>query len=158
MTGWRIGYLASADVELVAAMGRIQDQSTSNPTSIAQKGAIAALNGSQEPVEEMRKAFEERRNLIVERLNAIPGVTCRTPGGAFYVFPNIGALIGKRVGERTISGSDDLAAYLLEEAQVAVVPGSGFGADGYIRLSYATSQSQISKGLDRMEASLRKLE
>ena len=158
MTGWRIGYLGSADKEMVAAMGRIQDQSTSNPTSISQKAAIAALDGPQEPVEEMRKAFEERRNVIVDRLNAIPGVTCRKPGGAFYVFPNIAALLGKRVGERHIQGSDDLAAYLLEDANVAVVPGAGFGADTYIRLSYATSLPNIVKGLDRIEAALRKLE
>lgn len=158
MTGWRIGYIASASAELVGAMGRIQDQSTSNPTSIAQKGAVAALNGTQEPVEIMRKAFEERRNLIVERLNAIPGVCCRLPGGAFYAFPNIGALKGKRAGDKVIQTSDDMAAYLLEEALVAVVPGSGFGADDYIRLSYATSTANIIKGLDRIEAALRKLE
>lgn len=158
MTGWRIGYAASADTALVAAMGRLQDQSTSNPTSIAQKAAVAALNGPTEPVEEMRVAFEGRRNLIVERLNAIPGVTCRMPGGAFYAFPDVSALIGKRFGERVIGGSDDLAAYLLEEVAVAVVPGSGFGADGHIRLSYATSTEKINKGLDRMDAALRRLE
>ena len=158
MTGWRIGYLASADKELVAAMGRLQDQSTSNPTSIAQKAAVAALNGPNDAVEEMRIAFEGRRNIIVEKLNAIPGVTCRLPGGAFYAFPNISALIGKRSGERVISNSDVLAAYLLEDAGVAVVPGSGFGADSYIRLSYATSTDNIVKGVDRMEAAIRKLE
>jgi aspartate aminotransferase len=158
MTGWRIGYLASADKELVAAMGRLQDQSTSNPTSIAQKAAVAALNGPSDTVEQMRKAFEERRNTIVDRLNAIPGVVCRRPGGAFYAFPDISAHIGKRAGERVIGGSDDLAAYLLEEAGVAVVPGSGFGADHYIRLSYATSSEKIVKGLERIDAAIRKLE
>jgi len=158
MTGWRIGYLASADKELVAAMGRMQDQSTSNPTSIAQKAAVAALNGPEETVEAMRVAFEERRNVIVEKLNAIPGVTCRLPGGAFYVFPDISGLIGKRIGERVIEGSDDLAAFLLEDAGIAVVPGSGFGADRYIRLSYATALDKIVKGVERMDAAIRKLE
>lgn len=158
MTGWRIGYAAAADTELITAMGRLQDQSTSNPTSIAQKAAVAALNGPQECVEMMRKAFEERRNLIVSRLNALPGVSCRNPGGAFYVFPDISAYLGKHVGEREIRHSDDLAAYLLEEAGVAVVPGSGFGDDHYIRLSYATSMENIIKGMDRMEPALRRLE
>lgn len=158
MTGWRIGYLASADKELVAAMGRLQDQSTSNPTSIAQKAAVAALNGPDTAVEQMRSAFEERRNIIVERLNAIPGVTCRVPGGAFYAFPDISAHLGKRAGERVIEGSDDLATYLLEEAGVAVVPGSGFGADRYVRLSYATSADKIVRGVERMHAALCKLE
>jgi aspartate aminotransferase len=158
MTGWRIGYLATADKEIIAAMGRMQDQSTSNPTSIAQKAAVAALNGPNDAVEEMRKAFEDRRNIIVEKLNAIPGVTCRLPGGAFYAFPDISALIGKRAGEKVIGSSDDLAAFLLEEAGVAVVPGSGFGADGYIRLSYATSTDKIVKGVERMDAAIRKLE
>jgi len=152
MTGWRIGYVAAADRELVAAMGRLQDQSTSNPASISQKAAVAALNGPQEPVAEMRKAFEERRNVMVEKLNAIPGVSCRMPGGAFYAFPDISELIGKRADERIVQGADDLSAYLLEEARVAVVPGSGFGADRYIRLSYATSREQILIGMERMDA------
>ena len=158
MTGWRIGYLASAEKELVAAMGRLQDQSTSNPTSIAQKAAVAALNGPEDAIETMRAAFEERRNIIVDKLNAIPGVSCRLPGGAFYAFPDISSLVGKRAGHRVIGGSDDLAAYLLEEVGVAVVPGSGFGADRYVRLSYATSKQNILKGLERMDAAVRKLE
>ena len=150
MTGWRIGYLASADTELVSAMGRLQDQSTSNPTSIAQKAAVAALNGTQEPTEAMRVAFEERRNLIHSLLNAIPGVECILPGGAFYAFPNVSKLYGKHAGEKLLANSDDFAAWLLEEARVAVVPGSGFGADDYIRLSYATSSTNIEKGLARI--------
>jgi aspartate aminotransferase len=158
MTGWRIGYAAAADTELVSAMGRLQDQSTSNPTSIAQKAAVAALNGSQEPVEEMRKAFEERRNLIVEKLNAIPGVACRMPGGAFYAFARIADVLGKRAGDRILQGSDDLADYLLTQFDVGVIPGSGFGNDGYIRLSYATSRENIVKGLERIEAGICKLE
>lgn len=157
MTGWRIGYLASADKELVAAMGRIQDQSTSNPASISQKAAVAALNGPGDAVEMMRVAFEGRRKLIVEKLNAIPGVSCRTPGGAFYVFADVSSFYGKQAGDKTIGNSDELAAYLLDEGKVAVVPGSGFGADGYVRLSYATSTANIEKGVDRMEIALGKL-
>ena len=157
MTGWRIGYIACPDRELVSAMGRLQDQSTSNPTSIAQKAAVAALNGPQEPVEMMRAAFEDRRNVIITLLNGIPGVECRTPGGAFYAFPNVSGLFGKRYGDRLISNSDDFATYLLEEARVAVVPGSGFGAGDYIRLSYATSKANIEKGLARIDEAVRKL-
>jgi len=158
MTGWRIGYVASANAELIAAMGKLQDQSTSNPVSIAQKAAVAALNGPQEPVEMMRKAFEERRNLIVEKLNAIPGMSCRLPGGAFYAFPDISELIGKHAGDIEITGSDAFATYLLEKANVAVIPGSGFGADRYVRLSYATSTDNIVKGLERIDAAVRRLE
>jgi aspartate aminotransferase len=158
MTGWRIGYIACADTELVSAMGRIQDQSTSNPTSFAQKGAVAALKGSDDSVNEMRAAFEQRRERIVALLNAIPGVTCRTPGGAFYAFPDVSALYGRHAGEKTIDSSDALAEYLLEAVGVAVVPGSGFGADAYVRLSYATSMENIERGLQRMEAAIRKLE
>lgn len=157
MTGWRIGYLASADKELVAAMGRIQDQSTSNPTSIAQKAAVAALNGPTESVEMMRTAFERRRNLIVELLNAIPGVECRKPGGAFYAFPKVSGTYGKSYEGKVIKGSADLASYLLDTAQVAVVPGDGFGADDYIRLSYATSDELISRGVERIHQAILKL-
>jgi len=154
MTGWRLGYIAG-DSHIVAAMGRIQDQSTSNPTSFAQAGAVEALNGSQDEVEVMRKAFEERRDWIVAALNDIPGIRCLKPGGAFYVFPNVSELYGKtyRSSEdttKTITGSDSLAEYLLTEAKVAVVPGSGFGADGNIRLSYATSLENIKKGVKRI--------
>ncbi|CCW34640.1 pyridoxal phosphate-dependent aminotransferase [Chthonomonas calidirosea] len=158
MTGWRIGYVASANEEFIAAMGRLQDQSTSNPTSIAQKAAVAALLGPQEPVEQMRQAFEARRNAMVERLNAMPGVHCPMPGGAFYAFPDISALLGRKAGSKVIASSDALAEFLLDEAGVAVVPGSGFGADTHIRLSYATSMEKIEKGLERMAQALRKLE
>ncbi|HLH79891.1 MAG TPA: pyridoxal phosphate-dependent aminotransferase [Chthonomonas sp.] len=158
MTGWRIGYVASANEEFIAAMGRLQDQSTSNPTSIAQKAAVAALIGPQEPVEQMRQAFEARRNAMVERLNAIPGVHCPVPGGAFYAFPDISALLGRKAGNKVIPSSDALAEYLLDEAGVAVVPGSGFGSDTHIRLSYATSMEKIEKGLERMAHAIRKLE
>ena len=154
MTGWRLGY-AAADLDIVAAMSKIQDQSTSNPTSIAQAAGVEALNGPQDSVEAMRRAFRERRDWIVPALNAIPGVECATPGGAFYVFPNVSALYGRNWtpdgdSPRTIGGSDDFAAYLLEKYEVAVIPGSGFGADANIRLSYATSLANIQKGVARI--------
>jgi aspartate aminotransferase len=151
MTGWRLGYVAG-DRSVVAAMCRIQDQSTSNPTSFAQAGAVAALNGPQDAVAEMACAFEQRRNVIVDRLNAIPGIRCVKPDGAFYVFPNVSGLYSSR-----ISDSDALAEHLLSEARIAVVPGSGFGAPEYIRLSYATSMQHIREGMDRLEAAARQL-
>jgi aspartate aminotransferase len=149
MTGWRLGWLAG-DAEVVAAMGRIQDQSTSNPTSFAQAGAVVALTGPQECVSEMRAAFQQRRDVIVSRLNAIPGVSCALPEGAFYVLPNIGGLTGGKFPD-----SDALSEYLLAEARIAVVPGSGFGVPNNIRLSYATSLELIHKGLDRLETAAR---
>jgi aspartate aminotransferase len=151
MTGWRLGWLAG-DAEIVAAMGRIQDQSTSNPTSFAQAGAVAALRGPQECVEQMRQAFEERRNYIVDRLNAIQGVTCVKPEGAFYVLPNISGLTSSQFPD-----GDALTEHLLNEARIAVVPGSGFGVPQNIRLSYATSRAAIEKGLDRFEEAAGKL-
>ena len=161
MTGWRLGY-AAADLDIVAAMSKIQDQSTSNPTSITQAAGVEALNGPQDSVETMRKAFQERRDYIVSALKDIPGVQCLNPGGAFYVFPNVSAFYGKRwkpEGDtpRTIGGSDDLAAYLLESYEVAVIPGSGFGADGNIRLSYATSMENIQRGVARISEALQAL-
>ncbi len=161
MTGWRLGY-AAADLDIVAAMSKIQDQSTSNPTSIAQAAGVEALNGPQDSVETMRRAFQERRDYIVSALNDIPGVRCLNPGGAFYVFPNVSAFYGKTwtpEGDtpRTVGSSDDLAAYLLEAYEVAVIPGSGFGADGNIRLSYATSMANIQKGVARIAEAVQAL-
>ncbi len=161
MTGWRLGY-AAADLDIVAAMSKIQDQSTSNPTSIAQAAGVEALNGPQDSVEHMRHAFEARRDFIVSALNAIDGVQCSLPGGAFYVFPNVSSFYGRSYtpdGEeaRTIEGSDDLTEFLLTQAGVAVVPGSGFGADSHIRLSYATSMPNIEKGLARIAAAVKGL-
>ncbi|HXG24780.1 MAG TPA: pyridoxal phosphate-dependent aminotransferase [Chthonomonadales bacterium] len=152
MTGWRIGY-AAAEVELTQAMSRLQDQSTSNPTSIAQFAAVAALNGPEEKLQEMVRAFDARRRLIVDRLNAIPGVKCRLPGGAFYAFADVSGVYALS----DIKGSDALADYLLDEARIAVIPGSGFGADDFIRLSYATSLESIEKGMERMNAAIRQL-
>ncbi|MFN3652919.1 MAG: pyridoxal phosphate-dependent aminotransferase [Armatimonadota bacterium] len=146
MTGWRLGWLAG-DMEIVAAMGRIQDQSTSNPTSFAQFGAVAALRGPQDCVEQMRVQFEKRRDYIVGRLNSIRGITCVTPEGAFYVLPSVEALVNDKYPD-----GDALAEYLLNEAKIAVIPGSGFGMPKHIRLSYATSMEAIEKGIDRLEA------
>ena len=145
MTGWRLGWLAG-DAEIVAAMGRIQDQSTSNPTSFAQAGAVAALGGPQECVGEMRAAFQERRDYIVDRLNAIEGISCVKPDGAFYVLPNVSGLTSALFPD-----GDAITEYLLAEHQVGVVPGSGFGVPNNIRISYATSMAAIERGLDRIE-------
>jgi aspartate aminotransferase len=157
MTGWRIGY-AAAERELIAAMTRIQDQSTSNPTSIAQKAALAALQAPEDTVKRMVAAFAERRRAIVDGLNRIPGFRCAEPGGAFYAFPNVSALYGKRWGDRVINNSDAFAEYLLEVARVAVVPGSGFGADENIRLSYACSLDTIRNGLARIADAVQALQ
>jgi aspartate aminotransferase len=156
MTGWRIGYTAGPD-EIIAAMDNIQSQSTSNPTSIAQKAAIEALMGPQKDVEKMVKAFAERRRYIVDRLNKIPGVTCFNPPGAFYVFPNFSSYYGKSYNGKSIGNSTGLADYFLDVARVAVVPGVEFGADKFERLSFATSMEDIREGVDRIEAALKKL-
>lgn len=151
MTGFRIGY-AAGPKELVQAMTDLQSQSTSNPTSISQWAAVAALRGSQEPVQQMVAAFRERRELMLQGLRALPGVTCREPEGAFYLFPRVDAVFGRRHGDTVIQNSGDLAMALLNEARVAVVPGAAFGAEGYLRLSYAASTSQIQAGLQRLAA------
>ena len=157
MTGWRIGYCAGP-IELVRAMATIQGQSTSNPSHIAQVAALAALTGPQECVAKMRAAFDSRRREMVARLRAMPGVNLHEPRGAFYCFPDLSA----HVGRRSPSGgpiADDVALcnYLVEEGRVAVVPGSGFGAPGFVRLSYACSMDEIRKGLDRMGEALGRL-
>ena len=149
MTGWRIGYAAGPE-EIIAAVTKLQSQNTSNPTSIAQKAAVEALNGNQDGVAAMVAEFSKRRDVIVEKLNAIPGITCMNPQGAFYVFPDISALFGRSYQGRTISDSSDLTAYLLDAADVAVVPGVDFGHDDHIRLSYATSMKNIEEGLKRI--------
>lgn len=156
MTGWRIGY-AAADQEVISAMGRIQDHSTSNAVSFVQKGAVEAFTGPQDEVRKMVAEFDRRRKAIVKRLCVISGISCAMPCGAFYVLPNVSGLFGKTWDGGIIKDSDSLAGYLLEEAKVAVVPGSGFGAPNYIRLSYATSMECIEKGLDRIEEAVAKL-
>ena len=154
MTGWRIGYCAGPK-EIIKAMTSIQSQSTSNPTSIAQKAAVEALRGPQDFIPKIVEEFDRRRRYMVERFNKIPDVSCLTPVGAFYTFPNVSSFYGKNFKGKTISSSSDLTSYLLEEAKVAVVPGSAFGSDNHIRLSYATSMENIKKGLDRIEEALR---
>jgi len=156
MTGWRIGY-AAAPGNIAKAMTALQSQSTSNPNSIAQKAAVAALTGSQEPAEAMRREFEQRRNCLLEGLRKLPGITCNKPGGAFYAFPYIGELFGRKFRDRVLSNSTDVATILLNEFQVAVVPGIAFGADPYMRLSYATSTASIEAGLERLQEFIREL-
>jgi len=156
MTGWRIGY-AAGHKEVIKAMTNIQSQSTSNPTSIAQKAAIEALTGPQDFVGTMLAEFDRRRRFLISALNAIPGIRCSTPIGAFYAFPNISRLHGKSAGNRNISSSSDIAFYLLEEAKVALVHGEAFGDDNYIRLSYATSMEEIKKGVERIRDSVTRL-
>ncbi|NLW06395.1 MAG: pyridoxal phosphate-dependent aminotransferase [Clostridia bacterium] len=150
MTGWRIGY-AAAPANVAKAMTDLQSQSTSNPNSIAQKAALAALTGSQEPVKAMRQEFEQRRNRILAGLRELPGITCNKPGGAFYVFPYIGALFGRKFRDQQLNNSTDVAAALLNHFQVAVVPGVAFGAEPYMRMSYATSMDAINTGLERLK-------
>ncbi|HSU80383.1 MAG TPA: pyridoxal phosphate-dependent aminotransferase [Candidatus Angelobacter sp.] len=145
MTGWRIGF-AAGDQALIKAMTNVASHSTSNPTSIAQYAALAAYTGPQEPVEEMRKAFEDRLNYAYERLINIPGLTCVKPKGAFYLFPNA-KKAAKMTGFETV---DQWVEALLEEEKVAIVPGSGFGAPDYVRLSYATSLEHLKNALDRI--------
>ncbi len=157
MTGWRIGYAAGAK-EIITAMTNIQSQSTSNPTSIAMKASTEALAGPQDAVDSMVKEFDKRRVYMVERLNKIKGVTCLRPNGAFYAFPNITGLLGKKFNGNILKTSSDMAALLLDEVKVALVPGSAFGAEGYLRLSYATSQEKIKEGIDRIEKALGMLE
>ena len=156
MTGWRIGY-AAGPKEIMTAVGRMQSQSTSNATSIAQYATIAALDGDQGCVEKMRVEYAKRRDYIVGRLRKIPGVACGEPQGAFYVFPRVSALYGKKHQGKAITGSNMMSETLLERAHIATVPGSGFGADEYIRLSYATSMEKIEKGLDRLDQFVKEL-
>ena len=155
MTGWRIGYTAGPE-DVISAMSRIQSHSTSNPTSIAQKAAVAALNESesQDAVENMRKAFEERRDVICQRFDEIDGVSYVKPQGAFYIFPDFSEHYGRTIGGQKIEGSMDITDYLLNSAGVGVVPGNGFGADNHLRLSFATSLTEINRGLDRIKEAL----
>lgn len=156
MTGWRIGY-AAGPADIVRAMTNIQSQSTSNPTSIAQKAAVEALRGPQDFIGTMRSEFDKRRRYLVGELNDIQGMSCIMPEGAFYAFPNTSGLYGKKFGDRKITSSTDLALYLLDEAKVALVHGSAFGDDGYVRLSYATSIEEIRRGVKRIKEAVDKL-
>ena len=157
MTGWRIGY-ALGPAAVISAAAKIQSQSTSNPTSFAQVAAIEALAGPQDEVQQMVGEFQKRRDLIVKRLKGMPGISCFNPQGAFYVFPNIGSLLGKKAGEFKLASAGDFAEYLLQEARVLAVPGEDFGSTENIRISYATSLEEIEKGCDRIEAAIKKIQ
>ncbi len=152
MTGWRLGY-AVAHPDVIAALGKIQSHSTSNPSTIAQHAALEALAGVDEDVQRMYDAYAERRAWLVPALESLPGVCCADPDGAFYVFPDV----REHFGKNGITGSQSFASYLLDEARVAVVPGAAFGADEFVRISYATSIDRLHEGLKRMDAALRKL-
>lgn len=154
MTGWRIGY-AAGNKDIISAMAKIQSQSTSNPASISLKAAVEALNGKQDAVEMMRAEFEKRRNYIIERLNNMEGISCFKPDGAFYVFPNVSKLMGKTFAGKRINNDMEFADYLLEKAKIAVVPGLCFGAEGYMRLSYATSVEMIEEGMNRLQEAIK---
>jgi aspartate aminotransferase len=156
MTGWRIGFTA-APAPLISAMTALQSQSTSNPTSIAQAAAVAALTGPQECVHAMAREFLARRDLVVEGLRAIPGVQTTKPEGAFYVFPDFSAFFGRRGPDGAVASASDLGAYLLRHASVASVPGEGFGAPRHIRLSYAAPRAVLEEGIIRIRDALARL-
>jgi aspartate aminotransferase len=157
MTGWRIGF-ALAPPAVIEAMGTLQGQSTTNAAAVSQAAALTAIEGPTDDVERMRQEFDKRRRYMVQALRAIPGVKCVEPKGAFYAFPDLSAFNGKKTpAGKTIDGDPALCQYLIEEAKVAVVPGSAFYAPGFVRLSYATSQANIEKGVSRIAEALGKL-
>ena len=155
MTGWRIGYLLSGE-RIAKVMANYLSNSTGSPSSISQAAAVAALTGPQDCVEEMRAAFEERRNYIVERVNAMDGVSCLKPEGAFYIMMNVEKQLGRTICGEAIGSSDDFSAALLKHGLVATVPGSSMGAPSFVRWSYAASMDNIKKGMDRLEVFLKK--
>ena len=150
MTGWRIGYAASANTHIIKLMSNIQSHTTSNPNSIAQYASVEAINGDQTSVELMREQFKKRRDYMVDRVNSIDNISCLKPEGAFYVMLNISKLIGKKFNGITINGSLDFTEKLLVDSKVAVIPGDAFGVSKYVRLSYATSIENIREGLNRI--------
>jgi len=156
MTGWRIGY-AAGPKEIMISISRLQDQSTSGPTSISQRASITALRGDQECVARMVKAFDQRRRVIVAKASEIFETELRPPGGAFYLFVNVSAVFGYKYDDVEIRSASDLARYLLDTAKVAVVPGEGFGAPDHIRLSYAMSLEAIDTGMTRIGEAVRRL-
>lgn len=157
MTGWRIGY-GAGPAELIKAMATLQSQSTSNPCSIAQAATVEALNGTQDFIKPRNESFKNRRDLVVNGLNAIPGLNCKNPEGAFYVFPSCKGIIGKRTPSgKVIANDTDFASYLLEDHLVALVPGAAFGAEGYFRISYATSDEVLKRALERIKKAVEDL-
>jgi aspartate aminotransferase len=158
MTGWRIGYIA-ADAEIVKKVTKLQGQSTSGPCSISQAASIEALTGPHEDVKTMVREFEKRRNVMVDRLSAIPGVSCNKPNGSFYSFPDFSGLYGKKgANGKQLQGSLDFTEYLLTEKKVAIVPGIAFGADANARMSFATSMEKIDEGLKRINEAVELLQ
>lgn len=158
MTGWRIGYIAVGDPEIVKQVATLQGQSTSNPCSVAQVASIAALTGPMDETHAMVREFEKRRNILVGRLNDIPGVTCNNPQGSFYSFPDFSGVYGKKdMNGKVLRGSLDFTDYLLSAEKVAIVPGIAFGADAHARLSFATSLEKIEAGVQRINEAVSKL-
>lgn len=154
MTGWRIGYTASNE-KIAKIMTNIQSHATSNPNTIAQYASIEGLKGDQSSIDEMVKAFKNRRDYMVDKINSIENLSCRKPEGAFYVMINISKILGKEVNGTKITNSLEFAEYLLRTVKVAVIPGAGFGTDNYVRLSYATSLEKIKEGLNRIEEAVK---
>jgi aspartate/methionine/tyrosine aminotransferase len=154
MTGWRVGWMI-APTDVTKAATNLQSHSTSNVANVSQIAALAAVTGNLDAVQEMKVAFDRRRLLIVDLLNGIDGITCPTPEGAFYAYPSVKGLMGKTIGGITVHSSTDLATVILDQVEVAVVPGEAFGTPGYLRLSYATSDSKITEGLARINELLK---
>ncbi len=150
MTGWRVGWMIGP-ADLVKAATNLQSHATSNVSNVAQRAALAAVSGDLTAVDEMRTAFDRRRKTIVAMLNEIDGVVCPTPHGAFYAYPSVKGLLGKEHGGRTITSSAELAEFILDEAEVAVVPGEAFGSPGYLRLSYALGDDDLVEGVTRLQ-------
>ena len=156
MTGWRIGYTAGS-VDLISAMSKLQGQATSCANSIGQFAGIEALNGDQKCVQDMLRLFKERRDLIINLLNQLPGVTCLSPAGAFYAFPDFSRFLGKEADGKLLKDTFDISEYILRSSSVVTVPGDGFGAPGHIRFSYATNKQNIKKGIKRIQNALKKI-
>ncbi|MFQ5579737.1 MAG: pyridoxal phosphate-dependent aminotransferase [Nitrospiria bacterium] len=156
MTGWRIGY-AAGPAEIIKAMGTVQGQSTSNPTSISQKAAVAALKEGASFTQTMLEQFDQRRQFMLEKLNRIPGIRCPRPTGSFYLFPNIQEILGRKYKGVEILGSVDLATFLLEEGGVTTIPGAAFGAENHLRISYAAPEKVLAQGLEKIDHAIRLL-
>ncbi len=150
MTGWRVGWMIGPS-DVVKAATNLQSHATSNVANVSQKAALAAVTGDLSAVERMREAFDRRRLTIVDMLNAIPGVTCPTPEGAFYAYPSVRGVLGREIRGRVPQTSAELAEIILDEVEVAVVPGEAFGTDGYLRLSYALGDEDLVEGVQRIQ-------
>ena len=156
MTGWRIGY-SFGPKKIISAMSKLQGQATSCANSIGQMAGIAALSGNQDCVKNMIQLFKERRDLMVSLLNQLPHISCKSPGGAFYAFPDFSAYLNKTVNGKVLEDTFDISEYILESVKVVTVPGDGFGGKGHIRFSYATSKDIIKKGIGKVESALNEI-